>query len=292
MDLNEIAAFKAVAEAGSFSIASKVTNLPKSTLSRKVSQLEKRLGVTLFTRNTRQVKITEIGLEYLKICQKALLDLENAETFATRSNLIPRGRLKISAPFDLGTTYLAKVASDFTDQYPEVELEFNLTDKIVDLLDEKVDLALRAGPLSDSGLKAQRLGETEFQLFASPGYLKKHGVPKSPRDLEGHRCIYFKFMHPDGVWELNSPTGKISVKSPSKIMSDSLKMSKNLAMEGCGITLLPVFLGGAEVQGKQLERVLKNWGTNREAVHAVFPDQPYMPHKTRLYLKLLKKAFS
>jgi DNA-binding transcriptional LysR family regulator len=292
MDLNEIAAFKAVAEAGSFSIASKASGLPKSTLSRKVAQLEKRLGVTLLTRNTRQVKVTEIGLEYLKICQRALSELEDAEKFASRSNSTPRGRLRISAPFDLGTNYLAKVASDFAHHYPEVELDFNLTDEIVDLLEEKIDLAVRAGPLSDSSLKAQRLGQTEFQLFASPGYLKKHGTPRTPRDLERHRCIFFKFMHPDGIWHLNSTSGRVSARSATRILTDSLNMAKHLAMDGCGIALLPVFLGDTGVQTRQLERVLKNWGTDREPVHAVFPDQPYVPQKTRLFLEFLKKAFS
>ena len=292
MDLNEIQYFKYVAELGSFSAASRQMNIPKSTLSRKVAELEKRLGVTLLRRTTRQVKLTDVGMDYLKICQKAFAELQAAEQFAARAEVSPQGKLRVAAPIDIGTTYLAKVAAEFGQKYPEIELEFNLADSIVDLIESKVDIAVRAGALEASTLKAQKLGYSEFQLFASPQYLKKHGEPKNPRELESHRCIFFTNLHPQGIWPLNGGGAKYKVKPKQRVFSDNLNMSKWLAINGAGIALIPIFLGHEEVQNQQLVRVLKSWGTDREPVHAVYPDQPYLPQRTRLFLEFLKKAFS
>jgi DNA-binding transcriptional LysR family regulator len=291
MDLNEIQCFAWVAESGSFSSASRTHKIPKSTLSRKVSDLEARLGVSLLRRTTRQVKLTEVGLRYFKMCKSALIELENADLAAARDSERPHGRLKITAPLDLGMAYLARIGAEFAADHPEVELDFNLDDRLLDLIEHRVDLALRAGHLDDSSLKAQKLGYSEFQLYASPAYLKRFGEPKSPKELEQHRCILFSNLHPDGIWPLAGDSGKVRVSARKRIFSDSLNMSKFLAIEGAGIALIPVFLGHEEVQKKLLVRVLKNWGTDREPVYAVYPDQPYLPQKTRLFLDYLKRNF-
>jgi DNA-binding transcriptional LysR family regulator len=290
-DLNEIQFFTYVAEAGSFSDASKNMDIPKSTLSRKVSELEARLGVTLLRRTTRQVKLTEIGAEYFKICKKALAELERAASIASHSAETIQGRLKIAAPLDIGITYLAEVAAEFVKDHPSIELEFMLNDQIINLIDEKVDLSVRAGFQEDSSLRAIKIGVSEFQLYASPDYLKKHGEPKTPKELENHRCIVFKNIHPDGIWILSSGGSRIKLKTPNKMSCDSLNMAMRLAIRGAGIALIPVFLGHEEVQKNQLSRVLKSWGTEREPVYAVYPDQPYVPLKTKLFLEYLKKAF-
>ncbi len=291
IDLNEIQCFKQVAEHGSFSAASKAASIPKSTLSRKVSDLEQRLGVTLLRRTTRQVKLTETGLEYLKICQKALSEIERAESLASRSEETPEGKLRVAAPLDLGLTYLAGLASEFIETYPGIELEFVLGDALIDLIEQRVDLSVRAGTQEDSSLKALKIGVSEFKLYASPVYLKKYGEPLSPKDLEQHRCIVFRNLHPEGQWPLSSRNGRAKVNPSKKLICDSLNMAMQLALKGAGIALLPVFLGHEEVEKNQLIRVLKNWGTEREPVYAVYPDQPYVPLRTRLFLESLKKAF-
>ena len=290
-DLNEIQFFTYVAEAGSFSLASKTMAIPKSTLSRKISELESRLGVTLLRRTTRQVKLTEIGVEYLKICKKALAELDRAANIASHSAETIQGRLKIAAPLDIGITYLARIAAEFIKDYPSIELDFSLNDQIIDLIDEKVDLSVRAGVQEDSSLRAVKIGVSEFQLYASPEYLKKHGEPKTPKDLETHRCIAFKNIHPDGIWPLSSGGSRMKIKTPQRMSCDSLNMAMHLAIQGAGIALIPVFLGHEEVQKNQLIRILKTWGTEREPVYAVYPDQPYVPLKTKLFLEYLKKAF-
>jgi DNA-binding transcriptional LysR family regulator len=293
MDLNEVQYFRHVAELGSFSQASRQMNIPKSTLSRKVSDLEKRLGVSLLRRTTRQVQLTEVGQEYLKICKEALLKLEGAESLASQSETKPQGTLRIAAPLDIASSFLAAVSRDFLLTYPEINIEFLLDDRIVDLIEEKVDLAVRAGALPDSSLKAHRLGFSEFQLYASPSYLKRFGEPKHPKELEKHRALVFTNLHPDKIWALSSKEGgKARVHLQNVVISNQLGMVKTLAVQGAGIGLIPVFLGAEGEQKKELVRILKNWGMAREPVHAVYPVQPYMPLRTRLFLDFLKLHFT
>ncbi|MBC7395936.1 MAG: LysR family transcriptional regulator, partial [Bdellovibrionales bacterium] len=163
MDLNEIQYFKHVAECGSFTKASAQTKIPKSTLSRKVSDLEVRLGVSLFRRTTRQVVLTEVGQEYFRICQKAMAELEAGSILAGSEGAHPRGKLRIAAPLDIASTLIAGVTAEFCQKYPDIELEFLLDDRVVDLLEDKIDVAIRAGVMPDSSLKSQKLGSSEFQ---------------------------------------------------------------------------------------------------------------------------------
>ncbi len=291
MDLNEIQYFKHVAECGSFTLASKQTKIPKSTLSRKVSDLEARLGVSLFRRTTRQVKLTDIGQEYFQLCQKAMADLEAASNLAGRGETHPRGKLRISAPLDIASTLIAGVTADFCQKYPDIELDFLLDDRIVDLIEEKIDIAIRAGVLPDSSLKSQKLGNSEFQLYASPAYLKKFGEPKTPKDLENHRCLIFTNLYPHQSWHLTSGSLKQKVNLKKNVSSNQLSMIKMLALHGVGIALIPVFIGHAEEQKKNLVRILKAWGTDREPVYAVYPAQLYLPVRTRLFLEFIKNTF-
>ena len=291
IDLNEIFCFTSVAESGSFSLAAKNTGVPKSTLSRKVSDLEKRLGVSLLRRNTRHVRLTDTGMEYLKNCKRAIAELELGATLASRSAETVSGRLRVVAPHDIGITYLAGVVSEFLKAHPGVEFDFILHDRLIDLIDERVDIAVRAGIQEDSSLKAIRIGVSEFQLYASPEHLRKHGEPATPKELDQHRCIVFKNLHPDGCWPLSSGNSRVKVRTTLRISCDSLNMAKYLAIRGAGIALIPVFLGHEEVQRNQLVRVLKNWGTEREPVYAVYPDQSHVPLKTKVFLDYLKKAF-
>jgi DNA-binding transcriptional LysR family regulator len=292
MDLNEVQYFTWVAQTGSFSSAAKQAGVPKSTLSRKVSDLEKRLGVTLLRRTTRQVKLTDVGNSYLQICMKALSELESAESLATQTQLNPTGKLRIAAPVEIGSMFLASVATEFTQKYPEVELEFVLNDEIVDLIEEKIDLAIRAGSLPDSNLIAQKVGTNEMQLFASPAYLKKFGEPKTPKDLDKHRCLVFPNLLSSGAWELKSGTSRQRISLKNKITANHLSMIRTLATMGSGIAMLPVFVGHEEVQKQQLVRVLPQWASDRDPMHAVYVNQPFMPHRTRLFLEFLKKAFA
>jgi len=292
MDLNEIQYFTWVAQTGSFSAAAKQAGIPKSTLSRKVSNLEKRLGVTLLRRTTRQVKLTDAGAAYLQRSAQALADLATAESAATETQQTPSGKLRIAAPVEIGSFFLASVATEFTRHYPAIELEFLLDDEIVDLLEQKIDIAVRAGALPDSNLIAQKLGVSEMQLFASPAYLKKFGEPKQPKDLEKHCCLVFPNFTHSGAWEFRSGgNARQKVVPMRKVLANQLSMIRTLAISGAGIALLPVFVGVEEVQKQNLARVLPGWASDREPMHAVYAHQDFIPVRTRLFLDFLKKAF-
>ncbi len=292
MDLNEIHYFTRVAQLQSFSGASRETGIPKSSLSRKISQLESRLGVTLLQRTTRKVKLTEAGLHYFHTCQKALLELEGAEQMVSQAHAVPAGRLRIAAPIEMGSKFLSAISTEFLRKYPEVQLEFILSDKVEDLVEEKIDLAVRAGKLDDSSLMAVKLGYSEFQLYASPEYLKKFGEPKTPKELEHHQCLVYPNIAPQNIWELNSQAGNAKVTLRKKVLANQLAMITGLALAGCGIALIPVFMEVEEIQRRQLVRVLPQWSLDREPIHAVYVKQTYFPNKTRLFLDILKKAFA
>ena len=186
MDLNEIVIFIKVAQLGSFIRASESLGLPKSTVSTKVSQLEKRLGVSLIHRTTRKINLTQIGKQFYERCAENIQNLKSAEEEITFLKTVPTGKIKISAPIFLGGYFLPEILKNFKKDYPDVSVELILTDRTVDLIGEGVDVAIRAGALQDSVLISKKIGATYFSLYASPGYLKKHNkiiLPNSPNSL-------------------------------------------------------------------------------------------------------------
>ncbi|MBX9769040.1 MAG: LysR family transcriptional regulator, partial [Bdellovibrionales bacterium] len=191
MDLNEISVFIRVVQTGSFSLAANQLGMPNSTVSHRVSSLEKRLGITLLQRTTRKLHVTPLGEAYFKKCLQGLEALQIAEQDIVSNQKEPQGLLRITAPAELGSTVLPQIVSDFTKKYPKVQVESILTDRRVDLLGEGVDLAIRAGPLKDSSLIAKKIGSSYFAPFASTKYLKAKGTPHQPKDLSGHDCLLF-----------------------------------------------------------------------------------------------------
>ena len=191
MDLNEVAVFIKVVQLGSFSGAAKQLAMPNSTVSSKVSSLEKRLGVTLIQRTTRKLNITPAGQAYFNRCIQGLEEIHAAEMEIAAVQGEPQGLLRITAPIDLGSRVLPQLVSDFTNTYPKVRVELILSDRKVDLLSESVDLAIRAGDLRDSTLIAKKVGSVYFAPFASARYLKAKGIPTHPRDLRLHHCLQF-----------------------------------------------------------------------------------------------------
>ena len=191
IDLNEISVFVEVVKAGSFSQAAKKLKMPNSTVSHKVSSLEKRLGLTLLQRTTRKLNVTPAGQIYFKKCLNGFSEIELAEAEMASAQGEAQGLLRVTAPVELGGGILPEIISDFTAQFPKVTIELILTERRVDLLSESVDLAIRAGELKDSSLIAKKIGLAYFALFASPRYLKQKGTPTHPRELNQHKCLAF-----------------------------------------------------------------------------------------------------
>lgn len=276
MDLNEIAIFIKVIQVGSFSKAGQELNIPKSTVSMKVSSLEKRLGMTLIKRTTRKLHITPAGEQYFKNASEGLAHISRAEDEVKSGLDKPQGLLRITAPVDLGNVVLAEQISSFLKKYPAVQVELLLTDRRVDLLAEGVDLAIRAGHLSDSSMIAKKLGEVSFALFASNRYLQQSGIPKQLSDLNQHSCIMFSSLSTKD-WVLENGKRKMKVPLKAKIIANDIQLVFRFTLSGEGIALLPSFICQNEVKTGKLVQVLADWRTNTSPVHFVYPAQKYVP---------------
>lgn len=291
MDLNEIAVFVKVVEMGSFSRAARQLGMPNSTVSAKVSALEKRLGVILIRRTTRKLFVTEAGQAFFERCGQGLERLKEAEDEISINQKDPQGRLRITAPISLGAVVLPTIMSEFRKKYPKVALDIELTDRSVDLISEGFDLAVRAGHLKDSGLKAKKLGTVYFAPFASPQYLKSFGTPRSPKDLRDHSCLRFTAIQ-DPVWRLVNGKQSIAVSIQPMIQANELNLIRALTVSGQGIALLPTFLCVQDLQQQKLIRILPEWRTASNPVHFVFPDQKFAPPKIAAFMSLAASLLS
>lgn len=283
MDLNEIAIFIKVVQVGSFIQASKALGIPNSTVSSKISSLEKRLGVTLIQRTTRKLNITEVGEAYFKRCLAGLEEIKTAESEISSIQGEPNGLLRITAPADMGRSILPDIISKFTDKYPKVSVETLLTDRRVDLLSEGVDLAIRAGVLKDSTLIAKKLGSSYFVPVASPKYIKQHGAPAHPRELKEHFIIHFPPMGTN-EWRLFSPKGGLSITVHPRVIINDLYANIELAIRGDGIALVPAYMCQREMQLRKLVRILPDWRTSVNPVHFVYPGQRFVSPKLSSFI--------
>jgi DNA-binding transcriptional LysR family regulator len=276
MDLNEISIFVKVVNSGSFAGAAKLLDMPKSTVSAKVSALEKRLGVTLIRRTTRKLHVTEAGQDYYDQCIIGLGQIIQAEEQVSLRQIEPQGFLKITAPIELGAILLPDVIMQFQKLYPKVKLDLMLTDRTVDLISEGIDLGIRAGQLKDSTLIAKKIGSVFFAPFASPKYIKMNGSPKTPKDLKNHRCILFSPFSIEG-WQLNGSSGSQFVNLDQSLTVNDLSLAKSLAVADGGIALLPTFFCAIESDDKSLVRVLEDYKSNMRPVSFVYPQQQFVP---------------
>lgn len=284
MDLNEISVFIKVVQSGSFRSAAKQLGMPNSTVSSKISSLEKRLGATLIQRTTRKLNITQVGQAYYLKCLEGIEHIKSAEELVSSSQQEALGALRVTAPVQLGAAFFAHFSPLLLKKNPKLKLDFFLTDDAVDLISENVDVAVRVGNLKDSTLIAKKLGNVHFSLFASQSYLKKFGNPKNPRDLENHQCLHFTSLESE-EWQLSSPKGSARVKVAAKLTSNDLYLLKELSIEGGGISLLPSFLCSEEIQKKALVKVLPDWKANIRPVHLVYPPQKYVSPKIRAFIE-------
>ena len=283
MDLNETAIYVKVVEAGSFAAAATQLDMPKSTVSAKVSALERRLGVTLIRRTTRRLFVTDAGKEYYSQSVQALRQIAHAEEQLSQHQSAPHGLLRITAPIELGGVILPRVIGEFQKRYPDVQIEILLSNETMDLIKAGVDLALRVGELKDSTMISKKLGTIYFGAFANAKYLKSNGKPESPKDLKDHCCLVF---NPQGnrSWTLNGPKGSQTINFLKHMLINDLYLIKSLALAGVGVALLPTFFSYSETRDGKLVRILEDWKTNVRPVSFVYPHQEFAPKKLTAFL--------
>ncbi len=275
MDLNEIAIFVKVAQAGSFTGAARQLGMPNSTVSAKVAALEKRLGVTLIRRTTRKLHLTLMGQVFLERSLMGLRELQAAENSVVATQQEPQGLLKITAPVELGGVSLPELISRYLKRYPKMNVEVQLSDQVKDLIAEGIDLAIRIGPLKDSSLMAKKLGEFYFAIYGSPRYLKIHKAPKRPDDLKKHACLQFAPLGSE-EWNLIGPKTRAKVSMPQRVVVNDLSLIKSLTLAGEGLALIPYFYCDHEEKSGKLVRVLPDWQTTTTPVHFIYPPQKFI----------------
>lgn len=287
MDFNRIAIFVRVVEEQGFTAAAKVLGLPKSSVSRSVALLEAALGARLLHRSTRSVTLTEAGTAFYAQASRGLAGVAEAAAVVADLQAVVRGSIRITAPVDIGAWMLEPVIARFVRRHPAVHLDVVLTGRVVNLVEEGFDLALRAGPLRDGALIARKIGMVESSLHASPRYLARVGTPVTPGDLRKHRCVLFRPGGSSAGWTLKGPSGDEVVDVKGPITVDELSFARRAVLAGVGVGLLPTFLCARDVERGRLVRVLPAHVAPGPPLHLVYPSARYLPHRVGVFRDFL-----
>jgi DNA-binding transcriptional LysR family regulator len=279
-------------EAGSFALAATRLGKTRSSVGKSIAQLEKRLGTRLFNRTTRQLSLTENGEAYYERCKRALAEIDAAEEALDIRARQAVGRLRVSAPMLLGQLLVAPVLARLVDQHPQLDIEVSFSDRVVDLVEERIDLAVRTGELRDStSLAARRIGTIDFVLCAAPAYLDKHGVPRSHAEFAQHACIVYATNGPPVSWEARDTRGvALALPIRRRLGFDDMQAIANAALAGAGIARLPRWLVMPHVHDGSLRILWDRQHAHQSAVHLVWPQTRYLPAKTRVAIDALVGA--
>ena len=288
MDLNEMLVFARVVQAGSFTTAAAGLGMPKSTVSRKVAELEERLNARLLNRTTRKLSLTDVGRTYYDYSARIVGEVEDAERAVSTLQEAPRGLLRVTAPLNM--SFLAPIVSDYLARYREVQLEFFATTRRVDLVEERFDIGIRAGALADSTLIARSLGAAAWFLVATPTYLKKRGRPKSPDDLKRHGCLLFGTAASALRLERGDEHAQVSLTS--RLLSNDSDVLYAAATAGVGIALLPAFRCVEELRARRFERVLPGWTAPATPVHIVYPSGRHISPKVKSFADFVQERMT
>lgn len=261
--------------------------MPNSSLSRRVSRLEKAVGVTLLLRNSRRVELTELGQEYFSRCLKIVEAAAAAHDQLTRDSTSPKGRIRMSVPVDFGLIFIAPTLEEFACQYPRLSFEIDMSPRRVDLLAEDFDLAIRVGDLADSAtLVTRRLVTAEVSLYAAPPYLRSAGAPKTPTDLLHHSCLRMLLPDSSVPWVLHSDEGRVSVLPPGRFSINNLSMLRQLTVSGAGIGAFDAVVADSDIREGRLVRVLPDWTMRPLPIHSLTPGSR-LPRRVRLWVDFL-----
>jgi len=292
-DLEAWAIFAKVAECGSFSGAARELGLANPTVSKAIGRLEAQLGLALLARTSRRLSLTEAGRGALERASRILSEGEALEDEAADQAQVPRGLVRISAPLSFGTAFLGAILPDFLAAYPEITLDFSLSDRRVNLVAEGFDVALRIAALDDSSLLARSLCKVRIMLVGAPAYFDTRGRPTHPRELERHDALAYTGSAQRGVWRFSHPLfGEETVEPPVRIWSDNADLLNPVLIRGHGVALQPEFLVWRELRDGQLEIGMPDWSAPSLGLHLVMPPNPLRPQRVQLLIDHLAKALA
>ncbi|MEO7199771.1 MAG: LysR substrate-binding domain-containing protein [Dokdonella sp.] len=289
-ELQDMRIFVETVDAGSFTAAANRLGLSKQFVSKRIAALEKRLGARLLERSTRRLRVTDLGLAYNERAQRILQDVDAAEQMVTSLTAKPRGVLRLSAPMTFATMHLGPVISAFMQRHPEVSVELELSDRVVDVIGEGYDMAVRIGSLADSTLVARRISTVQLITCASPDYLRQHGVPVAPEQLAEHAClVYGHSRHGEWSFRIAERTRKLPVSGPMRCNNG--EMLRDAAIAGLGVIVLPDFIVAAALADGRLVEILAPFRPQGFAVFAVYPSHRQSSLLVRAFCDFLVERF-
>jgi DNA-binding transcriptional LysR family regulator len=286
-------AFIAVVEAGSFTAAAERLDIAKSAVSRRVSALEERLGAQLLRRTTRRLSLTETGKSYYEHSARILADLDEAEAAVAQQHGELRGNLRIALPLSFGSRHMYEPIAEFTRRHPRVSFDLDLNDRRIDLIAEGVDLAIRIGRLADSTLIARRLFDARTVVCASPEYLERRGTPQTPDDLAEHDCLVYSNLPDPGKWVCTDAEGlRHSIEVPVTMTASSGDFLCAAAREGLGLVLQPTFIAGELIGRGELQPVLTDHQWPITPAYAIYPPTRHLSYRVREFIDFLAERFA
>ncbi|MES1176381.1 MAG: LysR family transcriptional regulator [Myxococcales bacterium] len=282
--LESMSTLVAAVEAGSLSAAARRLGMPLATVSRKVSELELHLGTQLLHRSSRKLSLTDAGRSYLAACTRILEQIGEAERAASGEYSAPRGDLVLSAPIVFGRLHVLPIVTEFLRVYPEIDVRIVFSDRLANLFEEHVDVAIRVGALPDSSLIATRLGAIRRCVCGSPGYFERRGIPKQPPDLSHHDCITFEGISSADSWLFEGKRRGQSVQIRSRLIVNTAEAAIDAARLGLGVTRVFSYQFADSERNGALQRVLKSFEPAPLPVHLLHTAQPLLPLKLRVFL--------
>jgi DNA-binding transcriptional LysR family regulator len=287
MDLNEILVFARVVQAGGISAAAAELGMPKSTVSRKVTALEEHLKARLLQRTTRKLSLTDAGRTFYDYCARIVAEVEDAERAVSSLQATPKGLLRITAGTNAG--WLGSIVGEYLRRYPEVSIELVCTGRMVDLVEERFDLGIRAGTLADSTIVGRSLGVARWFFVATPAYLEKRGRPKTPEDLQAHDCLLFGAGAAGLTLRLVKGEQSVQITVPARMLVNDQDVLRAAATAGVGIALLPESQCVGEVRARKLERLLRDWEVPATPIHVVYPSARHVTPKVKTFVEHLQQ---
>jgi DNA-binding transcriptional LysR family regulator len=289
-DLNQLVIFAKVVETHSFTAAGQALGLPKSTVSRKIAQLEERLGVRLLHRTTRKLSLSEVGAAFYERCARISSEIVEAEDAVRQMHRDPRGLLRVAAHHELGLDFLADVVSEFLLAYPRVDIDLELTAREVDPIEEGFDLCVRLGPLptKSAALLAADLGPVQCHIVASPEYVERRGLPQAPSELEEHDLVVLRDPRRGVSLELHGPGGaSVALACRPRLVVNNTGMLREAVLAGVGVGVLPAFKCRADLDAGRLRALLHDWTRSETQIHALYPTACHLAAKLRCFLEFL-----
>ena len=288
----EMQTFHAVVDAGSFVKAAEALSLSKAAVSRYVADMETRLGVRLLHRTTRRLSLTDEGQMFYARSKELLAELEEAEAEVSSRSEAATGLLRVNAPFTFGILQLAPLWGQFKALHPKVALDITLADRLVDLVEEGYDVAIRIATLASSTLVSQQLATTRMVLCSSPGYLAQHGRPTHPSELAAHAVIAYVYWATRDEWRFDGPGGAVSVKTQPIMSTNNGDTCRALALAHQGVILQPSFLVGPDLAAGTLVELMPEYKSLELGIYAVYPTRKHVPAKVRALVDFLQTHFS